>query len=328
MFDFRKIEAFCKVCEQRSFSKAGEALFLSQPTVSAHIQALERDFEVRLLDRMGRTVLPTPAGAVLYRYAKLAFARLETARAEIRALAHEVTGDLRIGSSSIPAYHVLPKVLASFTQAHPQVRPSLVVASSTSILRQVLDGDLMAGIVGSNVLPEPDLVSTPVLDSDIVIIAPANIEGLPLCPPPALEGDVLPEINFDTACSLHWILRDDSSTTRRSFEDALRLAGYDARLLQCKLEVDSAHAAFQYVQAGLGVSIAARVAVQDVLARGDIRAFTLAGVRAVRQFSCIINARRMPFPAATVFLEHLYSSTRHLRAQDYDSPPLGEAEEE
>ena len=329
MFDFRKIEAFCKVCEHRSFSKAGEALFLSQPTVSAHIQALERDFEVRLLDRMGRTVLPTPAGAVLYRYAKLAFARLETAKAEIRALVHEVTGDLRIGSSSIPAYHVLPKVLATFTRAHPQVRPSLMVASSTAILRQVMDGDLMAGIVGSNVLPEQDIISTPILDSDIVIITPANIEGLPFCPPSVLEGDVLPEISFDAACSLRWILREDSSTTRRAFEEALRQAGYDTRLLQAKLVVDSAHAAFQYVQAGLGVSIAARLAVQDSLARGDIQAYTLAGVRSARQFSCIINARRMPFPAATVFLDHLYSSTLHLRSShddtSYDDTPHGDA---
>lgn len=327
MFDFRKIEAFCKVCELRSFSKAGEALFLSQPTVSAHIQALERDFEVRLLDRMGRTVLPTPAGAVLYRYAKIAFSRLETAKAEIRALAHEVTGDLRIGSSSIPAHHVLPKVLATFTRAHPQVRPSLMVASSTAILRQVLEGELMAGIVGANILPVPDIISTPVLDSDIVIIAPANIEGLPLCPPPVLEGDILPEISFDAACSLHWILREDSSTTRQAFEASLRQTGYDVRLLQSKLVVDSAHAAFQYVQAGLGVSIAARIAVQDALARGDIQAFNLAGVRAARQFSCIINARRMPFPAATVFLEHLYNCTGHLRAPSQDDAPFDDADE-
>lgn len=318
MFDLRKIEAFCKVCEHRSFSKAGEALFLSQPTVSAHIQALEREFEVRLLDRMGRTVLPTPAGVVLYRYAKLAISRLEAARAEIRALAHEVTGELRIGSSSIPAYHVLPRVLSSFTRVHPLVRPSLVVASSKAVLRQVLEGELMAGIVSSDILPVPDIIDTPILDSEIVVIAPADITGLPACPLPASEEDPLPEISFDAARSLQWILREDNSTTRRAFGDALRLAGHDVRLLQPKLTVDSAHAAFQYVRAGLGVATAARVAVQGALARGDIRAFTLTGVRAVRQFSCITNARRVPFPAATVFLEHLYNDARHMHVQPRD----------
>ena len=320
MFDLRKIEAFCKVCEQRSFSKAGEALFLSQPTVSAHIQALEREFEVRLLDRMGRTVLPTPAGAVLYRYAKQAFARLETAKAEISALAMEVTGDLRIGSSTIPAHHVLPEVLAGFTELHPKVRPSLMVASSSAITRLVLEGELMAGIVGTSSVTDPDLISSPVLESEIVIIAPAHMDNLPFMEPSGDPG-ALPEISFPAACSLHWILREATSTTRRAFEEALRLAGHDMRLLHPRLVVDSSHAAVQYVRAGLGVSAAARIAVQKDLDGGEIRAFSIAGVRAERQFSCIINARRMPFPAATVFQEYLLTNTAHLRPHQDDPEP-------
>ena len=312
MFDLRKIDAFCKVCEQRSFSKAGEALFLSQPTVSAHIQALEREFEVRLLDRMGRTVLPTPAGMVLYRYAKQAFARLETAKAKISALAKEVTGDLRIGSSSIPAHHVLPEILTGFTELYPKVRPSLTVASSTTVTRMVLEGELMTGIVGTDVITDPDLLGTPVLESDIIIIAPVHMNTLPFVEQPA-HPEALPKISFYTACSLNWILRESNSATRRAFEDALRVAGYDMRLLCPRLVVDSSHAAVQYVRAGLGVSAAARLAVQNALDRGEICAFTIAGIHAARQFSCVVNARRMQFPAAAMFQEYLLANTAHLR---------------
>lgn len=319
MFDFRKIEAFCKVCEQRSFSKAGEALFLSQPTVSAHIQALERDFEVRLLDRMGRTVLPTPAGAVLYRYAKQAFARLEAAKAEISALTLEVTGDLVIGSSSIPAHHVLPDVLAAFTKQHPKVHPSLMVGSSAAILRHVHDGDIMTGIVGLIGHSEPDILATPLLESEIVIIAPRGMDI------PTVQADMgeacgkeccspLPEVSFAQAQGLPWIVREESSTTRKLFEEALHHAGYNVRQMHVRLMVDSSHAAVQYVRAGLGVSAAARVAVQEELNRGDITAFKLEGVHASRQFVCITNTRRMPFPAATVFQEFLLSRTAHLRS--------------
>ena len=314
MFDLRKIEAFCKVCEQRSFSKAGASLFLSQPTVSAHIQALERDFETRLLDRMGRTVLPTPAGAVLYRYAKQAFDRLEAAKAEIRALSMEVAGDLLLGCSSIPAHHLLPGILTKFVEA-----------SSAAVTRQILEGELMAGIVGIPSQADPDLFSSPVLESDIVIIAPACTALLPHTVPPAAEdGRVpsLPEIDFATATSLHWIQREASSTTRRSFEEALRTAGHDARLLRTRLVVDSSHAAVQYVRAGLGVSAATRIAVEDALNRGEVRAYSLFGVKASRHFFCIMNARRMPFPAATVFLEFLLAKTRRPRSRDaaHDSP--------
>lgn len=321
MFDLRKIEAFCKVCERRSFSKAGEALFLSQPTVSAHIQSLERLFGVRLLDRMGRTVLPTPAGAVLYRYAKQAFARLETARAEINALAQEVTGDLRIGSNSICALHILPEILAGFIELHPKVHPSLTVDSSASITRLVLEGELMGGIVGTNGFTDPDIISFPIVESEIIIIAPPHLDSLP--ENNSSDGsEALPEISFHTACSLHWIMRENKSTTSKAFQEALRLAGHDTRFLQTRLAVDSSHAAVQYVRAGLGVSVAARIAVQPHLESGDIRACTIAGVKAVRQFVFIMNARRLSFPAANVFQKFLLAGTAHLRPLQIFSDPM------
>ncbi len=313
MFDFRKIEAFCKVCELRSFSKAGDALFLSQPTVSAHIQTLERDFEVRLLDRMGRTVLPTPAGAVLYRYAKQAFARLEAAKAEISALASEVAGDLILGSSAIPAHHVLPGVITAFLQSHPKVRPNITVASSVAITQLVQEGELMAGIVGSETHPDPDLVFTPLMEDAIVGIAPISMREH-FAGGRSPDNGGLPEISFEHARSLPWIMREMGSTTRRSFEEALRHNGHDPRELPQRLEVDSSNAAVQYVEAGLGVGVAARVAVQDALQNGRLLAFQIAGAHARRFFSYVINTRRIPFPAATVFLEFLHASTLPLRA--------------
>lgn len=312
MFDFRKIEAFCKVCELGSFSRAGEALFLSQPTVSAHIQALERQFEVRLLDRMGRTVVPTPAGSVLYHYAKQAFSRLETAREEIRAMTQAVKGDLVIGSSGIPAHHILPETLAAFGEAYPQVSPRLVVASSEAIVSQVREGHLMAGIVGAFPQADPELIGSLLLESEILLIAPRSLKNL--TEDPALPGGHLPEISFEKACSLNWIMREEKSTTRRIFRNALRQAGYDERLLCVKMTVDSAHAALQYVRAGLGVSATVGIAAEDALKGGDVQVFRIAGVRAVRQFWHISNARRLPFPSATVFLELLRARTQHLRS--------------
>lgn len=310
MWDFRKIEAFCKVCEQRSFSRAGETLFLSQPTISAHIQALERDFEAQLLDRMGRTVLPTPAGAVLYRYAKQAFSHLETARTEIRALAQEITGDLKIGSSNIPAYHVLPTVLTGFTRAHPKVCPSIEVASSETVTRRVLQGDLVAGIIGCDALPEEELFSFLLLESDIVLIAPVADAGAASSLPEGTRA----EISFAEACSLNWILREDGSSTRRIFDEALSRNGHDTRLLRPILIVDSAHTAVQYVRSGLGVSIAARVAIRDALERRELREFSIHGVHSSRSFFCITNSRREPFPTVSAFLKYLQNNTRHLRS--------------
>ena len=308
MVDFRKIEAFCKVCELQSFSKAGEALFLSQPTVSAHVQNLERELEVQLLDRMGRTVLPTPAGAVLYRFAKQAFSGLEAARAEIRALALEVSGDLLVGSSAIPAHHFLPSVITEFLRLHPKVRPTVLVASSQRILRQVQSGELMAGIVGWGGSSDAELSFTPLMEDEIIVIMPASSPRPEGFIPPEEKGD-LPSLPFEQACFMDWILREPTSTTRIAFEDALREAGHDPRILGPRLTVDSSNAAVQYVEAGLGAAVTTRLGAYEALQRGSVLAFRLQGVRAARRFFCVLNARRVPFPAASAFVDHLLALT-------------------
>ena len=122
-----------------------------------------------------------------------------------------------------------------------------------------------------------------------------------------------PEISFGPAASLNWIVREEGSATRRLFENAVIEAGHDLRRLRPGLCVDSAHASLQYVRAGLGVSASVRIAARDALSRGEIVPFTIKGIRACRQFSHIINARRQIFPAATVFLEFLQKATAHLR---------------
>ena len=304
MVDFRKIEAFCKVCELQSFSKAGEALFLSQPTVSGHVQSLERELDVQLLDRMGRTVLPTPAGAVLYRYAKQAFKGLEAARAEIRVLAREVSGDLLIGSSAIPAHHFLPSVITGFLRLHPKVRPTILVASSQRILRQVHSGDLMAGIVGWAGASDSELVFSPLMEDEIIAIRPTVLPKPEGFLPPE-DGEDLPSLPFEQACFMDWILREPTSTTRIAFEDGLREAGHDPRILSARLTVDSSNVAVQYVEAGLGSAVTTRLGAREALSRGTVRAFRLQGVTAARRFFCVLNARRVPFPAASAFVDHL-----------------------
>ena len=117
--DFRRLEAFSKVYELKSFSKAGTELFLSQPTISAHVSALEKDLGVQLFDRLGRVIMPTPAGEVLYRYAIDAFSCLEKARVEIELLQDRVAGELFVGCSTIPGHFLLPHLIARFSMQYP-----------------------------------------------------------------------------------------------------------------------------------------------------------------------------------------------------------------
>ncbi|BFR48855.1 LysR family transcriptional regulator [Nitratidesulfovibrio sp. HK-II] len=300
MLDFRRLEAFCKVYELRSFSRAGADLFLSQPTISAHVLALEKELGVRLLDRMGRQVLPTPAGEVLYRRASEAFASLAAAEAEIGQLRDEVSGDLVVGGSTIPAHHVLPEVIAGFVRTYPAVRVHLRVGDTADIVQRVTDGELMLGLVGA-MEPHPDLVFEPLVDDELVVVAAPEMAG------------GRRHVQVEELAQWPWIMREAGSGTRRTFAEALATAGMDVRRLPVALVVDSTQAVVQYVRAGLGVSATSRLAVAESITRGELVELQLDDCRPARQFHSVRHARRHQFPAAAAFAAYLGEHTRHLR---------------
>ena len=106
--DLRRLEVFCKVYELKSFSRAGEACLLSQPTVSEHIRHLETFLDVRLFDRLGREVVPTRAGEILYNYARRMLNLRREASRTLELYRGKMSGDLELGGSTIPGQYILP----------------------------------------------------------------------------------------------------------------------------------------------------------------------------------------------------------------------------
>lgn len=311
MYDLRKLEAFCRVYELRSFSKAGDALFLSQPTVSAHVQSLEKEVGVRLLDRLGRTVLPTPAGELLYRYCQRAFAELEAADAEINRLMGEVAGRILLGASTIPAGYILPCAVSSFLQKHPKVQLDLHVGDSLQICRMVAEGALMLGVVGAKE-ELPDLHYDMLGEDRLVIV----------CSPNWLKkrsGDVncsgFSCFSMEDALSWDWIMREEGSGTRKALMESVIQAGYAPRELRSVLHVDSAQAAMRYAELGLGVTILSEVVVEEALREKRLLALSVAGLLMQRHFYMVNNERRESVPALTAFHKHLYEHTAALRSE-------------
>jgi DNA-binding transcriptional LysR family regulator len=290
--DFRRLEAFCKVYDLKSFSKAGQELFLSQPTISAHVSSLEQDLGVRLFDRLGRVVLPTPAGEILYRHAQEAFASLATARAEIEYLQDRVAGDLIVAGSTIPAHYLLPQLLSRFARKYPEVKIQLRVGDSRSVARQVSRGELLVGVVGAQE-DFPDLVYERVLEDDLVIVAAPD-----MCP---AGGHLLPE---DLA-SHSWVMREVGSGTRKAFEQGVSAMGVELRTLSVAVTVESTQAVLQCVLAGLGLSCTSRLAAGSLLDRGELVEVKTPGLSLPRAFYSVHHERRHTFPVVHHFLQYL-----------------------
>lgn len=293
MLDFRRLEAFSKVYELRSFSRAGEVLFLSQPTISAHIASLEKELGVQLFDRLGRSILPTAAAEILYRHAQDAFRSLETATAEIQLLQEHVSGSLLIGGSTIPAHYLLPAMLARFIKRHPDVTIQVSVGDSEAIAKDVVSGKLMVAMVGGVFNESSDLVFIPVLQDELVLIAPPGMK----IPGEALTLDILE--------TLPWVMREQGSGTRMALERGLAASGKDIRTLKASVVVESTQAVLRCVKAGVGLSVTSRLAAQEELERGELKILECPTLHMQREFYCTYLERRHMFPAVRFFIEFL-----------------------
>ena len=128
-FGFRELEIFSKFVDLGSFSKAAEAVFLVQASVSERIASLEKKVGTRLLDRMGRKVIPTAAGELLYKHATIILEMKEAAQLEMAKFLGLKQGDIYIGGSTIPGEYILPALINKFNKKYPYI-------STTENLRQ------------------------------------------------------------------------------------------------------------------------------------------------------------------------------------------------
>ena len=290
--DIRRLQAFSKVYELRSFSRAGEELMLSQPTISAHVLALEEELGAQLFDRLGRSVLPTQAGEVLFRYAQSVFTELEHARSDILALSRRVAGELVIGGSTIPAHYILPRLLARYLATYPEVHLELQSGDTQEVTAMVLEGLIHIGVVGA-ATNHPDLIFHPIQDDALVLVAPTDLD-IPDLTGEDWQGHLI---------TLPWILREQGSGTREALRVALEQVGQDLRAIHSVLTVHSSLAVLECVEAGLGVSVVSQLAATPYLSRRVIRQLRAPHLRMRRQFFTVYHAKRYQFPALKAFLD-------------------------
>jgi len=296
--DIKRLEAFCKVYELKSFSKAGQALMLSQPTISAHVLTLEQRLGAQLFDRLGRYILPTQAGDVLYRHARQAFAALDGAKAEIDLLQQRVSGELAIGCSTIPAAYLLPELLATFIKRYPAVRVRMRVGSSGEIRSAVLAGELAMGVVGAK--PEDaDLECGQMAEDELFVAASPAMPGY------KSVGGVPMTIPVQELSRWPWVIREEGSGTRQAFESALQALDQDPRVLPVSVESGGTETVLQCARQGLGLCVASRLAARTLLDSGELVIVDVPGLKLKRQFYAVRHLKRHFFPALRYFWQHV-----------------------
>lgn len=290
--DLWQLHIFCKVVELQSFSKAGQVIHISQPTISAHIKELEKHFDCLLIDRLPQAT-PTAAGKLLYRYAQ----QLLTLRDETEMALAEFNGNykglLTIGGSTIPGNYLLPKIIGAFKQQYSQVQIRLVIGDTREITEKVIKGHLELGAVGAS--PSDDHLETRRLATDTMrVIVPAGHRWASEC-----------TIPIEAFRREPFIAREPGSGTRAALQDALQALALSIENLNVVAEMGSTVAVVQAIRGGAGVSVLSLHAVQEALRGGAVHALTIEGINLQRNFYLIRDVRRHASPIARAFATYL-----------------------
>ncbi len=307
-FDLRQLEIFCKVLDLGSFSRAAEAVFLAQASVSERIATLEKAVGTRLLDRLGRQVVPTAAGKLLYKHAVLLLDMKRSAALDMARFLGRMEGEVLLGGSTIPGEYILPQVLGRFHQQTPAVTVSLRVADTRSIEHQVLEGRLELGVIGSE-SRNPNLLQHRLWQDELVLAVPAGHRW-------ASREQVRPR----DLTSERFILREEGSGTLKIME---RYLGWDEPEKSAGLHVvarlGSSTAVKEGIKAGLGISILSARAIQTELKTGLLHAVRVRGIHMTRSFYLIRDRRRIASPLCQALHDFLCQSASE------EDPAIGSA---
>jgi LysR family transcriptional regulator, transcriptional activator of the cysJI operon len=268
-----RLVVFRTVAEQRSFRKAAEELYLTQPAVSLQIKALEQDLGVQLFDRSGASAGLTAAGTVLLDYARRVQDLMGQAEHEIAALSGEHAGKLTLGASTTIAQYVLPRLLGEFCREHPRIFPALISGNTESIVEAVKEQKIVLGFIEGP--PRSREVQTePFLRDELVLIAPA-----------AHEWAEQSAIACADLANAPLLMRERGSGSRRIIELALERHGIKRRALNIVMELNSTEAIKSAVEAGLGAGFVSRWAIAKDLRLGhSFKIIEIKGLRMHRDF--------------------------------------------
>ena len=252
-YSLRQLEIFVAISRTESVSRASEALSLSQSATSTALSELERQFDLQLFDRVGKSLRINETGQQLL---PRAVELLDRAK-EIENLlqGHAGFGHMRIGATLTVGNYLATILVARFLQEHPESRIQLKVHNTSTIVQQIANHELDLGLIEGD-CNHPDIEVQPwIADELVVFSAPDH--------PLASQR----KVSLERLLQVDWILREKGSGTRETFDRAFH--SHHSKL-KIRLELEHTEAIKRAVESGLGIGCISRLALKDAFRRGSL----------------------------------------------------------
>lgn len=292
--NLKQLEAFVQVAEGKSFSKAAKELFLTQPTVSAHISSLEKELGVRLLVRNTKEVALSDSGQELYRYARQIVDLEERIDEIFKSKQNVGKHSITIAASTIPAQYLVPEILIKFQEKHPEEQIKLIADDSAGVVEQVVSHAVEIGFTGT-VLDKKNCKYIPFYKDTLVIITPNT---------PKYQ-----EIKANHPEDVRWLLeenvimREEGSGTRKEAEKQLKKAGIPVQSLNIIASMDNQETIKRSVRQGMGISILSQLATKVEVEDGYLLAHEIPGADDGRDLNLIYNKNKPLSRSAERFIK-------------------------
>lgn len=296
--ELKQLESFVAVVVYKSFTEAAKQLYISQPTISTHIQALEKELETKLIVRTTKSIELTKRGAELYECAVKMLDLRDGLLEKWRSWDEKI---IRLGVSTIPSAYILPEFLPKFCKEYPEVFFQSIQSDSKGIIEGVLDGRMDVGLVGMEWEAEA-LACIPFYEDELVVITPVTEHFL------ALRKN---EVPLEELFKEPMILREKGSGTKKAADQFLEKQGISKDSLKVAAYMNDPEAIKNSVEAGLGISIVSKKAAENMIREKRLLAFEFSRYTSGRKFYIIYRKDDVLKPFISTFINYIQKYYRN-----------------
>jgi DNA-binding transcriptional LysR family regulator len=270
-----QLDAFVEVARRGSVSRAAEALYVTQPSLTARLKALEQELDAKLFVRSQRGMRLSDAGRAFLPYAERTVDTVSSGRRLLAELARGESGQLALGAAPAVSTYVLPRILTRFRRTHPKVSLAVRTGHSEEVLELVLREQVQVGL--GRALHHPQVEAIPLYEDELVLVVD-----------PRHRFAAEREIDPDELTDVQLILFDRTSSYHRLTSEFFEGVG---ALPRGVMELDNIDAAKKMVEQGLGVALLPHTAVSAELESGSLKAVTLTDAPAPKRRIVIFRRR-------------------------------------
>lgn len=295
--EFKQLEAFVAVVDYGSFSEAARKLYLTQPTISAHVRSLEEELHTRLILRTTKKTTITTRGYQLY---DSAVRMLEIRNNLLENFTGVQKHMIDLAASTIPSSYLLPEILASFGKTHPDIYFHSIQADSAESINRVLDGTVDLALVGQNTCDET-CVYLPFCQDELVIATPITNHYL------GLQNKT---VTFEDFIKDPIIIREKGSGTKKEMDLFLEQIGVTPSDLNVIARMNDLEGIKKSIVNGLGISILSARSAIDLQKTKQILLFPLEESAHKRTFYIVYSKNRILKPHVRQFIRFVQNFYR------------------